>query len=100
MIMNVGPDLTDPVLMPPSGAFGGSRRAAKAIEKGFAVQTMGWSSVSVTRRGEEKSIMMLEHTFPLSIDHSFQPQPPVSELLKKLHLFFRVYTLNAMETSA
>ena len=37
--------------------------------------------------------MMLEHTFPLCVDESFQP--PVSELLKRLHCLFREHTPNA-----
>ena len=41
-----------------------------------------------------KSTMMLERTFPLTVDDSFPP--PISELLKSLHRFFRAYTLKAM----
>ena len=41
----------------------------------------------------EKSTMMLERTFPLPIDDSFQP--PVCQLLIHLHGLFRVCTLYA-----
>ena len=37
--------------------------------------------------------MMMERTFPLPIDDSFQP--PVSELLIRLHRLFREYAHNA-----
>jgi hypothetical protein len=41
--------------------------------------------------------MMLDYTFPLSVDNSFQP--PVFELLTSLHKIFRSYTLKALSLS-
>ena len=48
-------------------------------------EELGWQA---------KSTMMLEHTFPLPIDDSFQP--PVSELMIGLHHFFHKYTEKSM----
>ena len=67
---------------------GGSRKPEsipESISAWFGKAQKGWSA---------KSMMILERTFPLHIDDSFQP--PISELLTGLHGFFRKYSQEAM----